>query len=80
MCLLSAKHAYMYAFIYVRIYLWDPAFYGISDKEAPLIDPQQRMVLDCVQMALDDGSMTREGISGTNTGVYIGKICQRIFK
>lgn len=52
--------------------MWDPAFYGISDKEALLIDPQQRMVLDCVQMALDDGGITKDDVSGTETGVYIG--------
>jgi acyl transferase domain-containing protein len=46
--------------------------YGISDEEAKLVDPQQRIVLDCVHMALEDGGMTRKDIDGTNTGVYIG--------
>ncbi|XP_053399182.1 mycocerosic acid synthase-like polyketide synthase [Mercenaria mercenaria] len=40
--------------------------------EAELIDPQQRMVLDCVHMALEDGGIRRKDIEGTDTGVYIG--------
>ena len=36
------------------------------------MDPQQRMVLECVHMALEDGGITRKQIDSTHTGVYIG--------
>ena len=42
--------------------------------EAEIIDPQQRVVLDCVHMALEDGGITRKEIDGTQTGVYIGTV------
>ena len=40
--------------------------------EAERIDPQQRHVLDCVHMALEDGGITRSQLNGSQTGVYIG--------
>ena len=41
--------------------------------EAGEMDPQQRMVLDCVHMALEDGGICRHDIDGSYTGVYIGR-------
>jgi len=38
------------------------------------MDPQQRYVLDCVHMAMEDGGLTKKEVSGSNTGVYIGII------
>ena len=52
---------------------WDYQFHGISRAEAETMDPQQRLVLDCSHMAMEDGGFTRSGLNGTNTGVYIGK-------
>lgn len=37
------------------------------------MDPQQRLVLDCVHMALEDGGITKKTIEHTDTAVYIGK-------
>ncbi|XP_062567181.1 uncharacterized protein LOC134229445 [Saccostrea cucullata] len=51
---------------------WDNKFFGISDKEAELVDPQQHFVLEAVHMALEDGGITRERLNGSETGVYIG--------
>ncbi|KAL4222191.1 hypothetical protein ACF0H5_018228 [Mactra antiquata] len=53
---------------------WDHRLYGINDMEAELIDPQQRLVLDCVHMALEDAGITKKQIDGTNTAVYIGSM------
>lgn len=51
---------------------WDPRLFGFSDMEGEITDPQQRMVLDCVHMALEDGGITRKDIEGSDTAVYIG--------
>ncbi|XP_060602185.1 phthioceranic/hydroxyphthioceranic acid synthase-like [Ruditapes philippinarum] len=51
---------------------WDNKLFGISDSEAMHIDPQQRQVLECTHMALEDAGLTRTHIKGTETGVYIG--------
>jgi 3-oxoacyl-(acyl-carrier-protein) synthase len=53
---------------------WDNRFFGISDGEAETVDPQQHFVLETVHMALEDGGITREKLSGSDTGVYIGRI------
>ncbi|XP_060585864.1 narbonolide/10-deoxymethynolide synthase PikA2, modules 3 and 4-like [Ruditapes philippinarum] len=53
---------------------WDSKFYGISDVEAEVVDPQQRLVLDCVHMALEDGGIMKKDIDGANIGVYIGSM------
>ncbi|WAR08976.1 PPSD-like protein [Mya arenaria] len=50
---------------------WDPEFFGISETEAALVDPQQRMVLTCTHMALEDGGITRKELAESQTGVYI---------
>lgn len=51
---------------------WDNRFFGISDKEAELVDPQHHFVLESVHMALEDAGIPKEKIAGSNTGVYIG--------
>ncbi|XP_052791178.1 phenolphthiocerol/phthiocerol polyketide synthase subunit B-like isoform X2 [Mya arenaria] len=52
--------------------MWDNKLFGVSDVEAARIDPQQRYVLECVHMAMEDGGFTRTKMSDTKTGVYIG--------
>ena len=59
-------------FLNVRFDEWDNKFFGISDKEAELIDPQQHFVLESVHMALEDAGISEEKLFGSNTGVYIG--------
>ncbi|XP_041378947.1 phthioceranic/hydroxyphthioceranic acid synthase-like [Gigantopelta aegis] len=51
---------------------FDNKLFGINDKEAEKMDPQQKFVLECVFMALQDGGITRENIQGSNAGVFIG--------
>ncbi|XP_063446687.1 phenolphthiocerol/phthiocerol polyketide synthase subunit C-like [Mytilus trossulus] len=51
---------------------FDNKLFGISDLEAERMDPQQRYVLECVHMALEDGGLTRNMMSGSDTGVFIG--------
>ncbi|XP_041362793.1 putative inactive phenolphthiocerol synthesis polyketide synthase type I Pks15 [Gigantopelta aegis] len=51
---------------------FDKRLFGINDQEAERMDPQQKFVLECVFMALQDGGITRENIRKSNTGVFIG--------
>lgn len=58
---------------------FDPLFFNISPKEAELMDPQERLFLECVYEAIEDAGYTRNTlISGDeyednhNVGVYVG--------
>ena len=51
---------------------FDPLFFGISPKEAVLMDPQQRIFMENVWRSLEDSGLKPSDISGTKTGVFIG--------
>ncbi len=54
---------------------FDPMFFNISPREAEVMDPQERLFLQCAWSALEDGGYTRqrirEEIEG-RVGVYVG--------
>jgi amino acid adenylation domain-containing protein len=58
---------------------FDPLFFNISPREAELMDPQERLFLECVFETLEDAGYTRKtlgsycgsGLAG-NVGVYVG--------
>ena len=58
--------------------LFDPMFFNISPKEAPLLDPQERLFLQCAYQAMEDAGYTRHciGTGGSNqdqaVGVFVG--------
>ncbi|XP_033728957.1 polyketide synthase-nonribosomal peptide synthetase hybrid himA-like [Pecten maximus] len=52
--------------------VWDNELFGIPEKEASEMDPQQRYVLECVHMALENGGITKAELGGSSTSVYIG--------
>lgn len=52
--------------------LFDPTFFGISPREAEDIDPQQRLFLETVWRALEDGGHRAADLRGTRAGVYAG--------
>lgn len=54
---------------------FDAAFFGITPREAELIDPQQRLVLETAWEALEDAGVPPHslgGPAGPDTAVYMG--------
>jgi acyl transferase domain-containing protein/acyl-CoA synthetase (AMP-forming)/AMP-acid ligase II/pimeloyl-ACP methyl ester carboxylesterase/acyl carrier protein len=51
---------------------FDPDFFEISPREAVNIDPQQRVLLQVTHEALENANITLDGLSGSDTGVFIG--------
>ncbi len=50
---------------------FDPLFFNISPRDAKTIDPQERLFLEHVWMALEDAGYRREDLQG-DTGEYLG--------
>ncbi|MCP4695670.1 MAG: SDR family NAD(P)-dependent oxidoreductase, partial [Gammaproteobacteria bacterium] len=51
---------------------FDAAFFGISPREAELMDPQQRLFLQTVWLAIEDAGIKAANLSGTQTGLFVG--------
>ncbi|AFX99663.1 ptzD [Candidatus Endolissoclinum faulkneri L2] len=51
---------------------FDPLFFGLSPKEAEVMDPQQRLFLEEGWHAFEDAGLSREGIKGVACGIFVG--------
>ncbi|WP_217557309.1 SDR family NAD(P)-dependent oxidoreductase [Paenibacillus sp. GbtcB18] len=55
---------------------FDPLFFNITPKEAEIMDPQERLFLECSYEVLEDAGYTREVLAskeiGGNVGVFAG--------
>ena len=51
---------------------FEPLFFRISPKEAELMDPQQRIMLELSWECLEDAGYPTKAVHGSKTGVFIG--------
>ena len=58
---------------------FDPSFFRISPKEAALMDPQQRLVLETSWHALEDAGLKVSALNESLTGVFIG-VCNHDYR
>ena len=54
------------------IFSFDPAFFGISAREALSVDPQQRLMLELAFEAMEDAGIRPSRLGGSATGVFVG--------
>ncbi|MCP4121637.1 MAG: SDR family NAD(P)-dependent oxidoreductase [Bacteroidetes bacterium] len=52
---------------------FDASFFNISPREAEVMDPQQRVMLEITFEALEDAGIKLRKIAGSKTGVYVGQ-------
>lgn len=51
---------------------FDADFFHITPREAAVMDPQQRILLEVVQETLDHAAVPAASLAGTATGVFVG--------
>jgi myxalamid-type polyketide synthase MxaE and MxaD len=53
---------------------FDAAFFGITPREAPYVDPRQRLMLEIAWEALEDAGIPPCSLAGSQTGVFIATL------
>ncbi|MBT2744889.1 MULTISPECIES: beta-ketoacyl synthase N-terminal-like domain-containing protein [unclassified Lysobacter] len=51
---------------------FDPAFFGLSEDEARLCDPQERLVMQALYHGLQSAGLRADMLRGTRTGLFLG--------
>jgi len=68
----NGKDIYFQAGYLDEIDKFDAAFFRISPKEAALMDPNQRLLLEAAWEAIEDAGYGGDVLVGSNTGVFVG--------
>ncbi|MBF0119062.1 MAG: SDR family NAD(P)-dependent oxidoreductase [Desulfobacterales bacterium] len=63
---------YKYGAFMSDIDKFDPSFFNISQREAEIIDPQQRLFLQEAWRALEDSGYSPKSLDGKKCGVFVG--------
>ncbi|WP_379155588.1 beta-ketoacyl synthase N-terminal-like domain-containing protein [Paenibacillus sp. sgz5001063] len=53
---------------------FDPRFFKLSEIEARMMSPEQRIFLECAYEAIEDSGCSRKKLRGSRTGVYVGHV------
>lgn len=53
---------------------FDPLFFNISPRDAEIMDPQERLFLECVYETLEDAGYTRETLQISQDADYAGNV------
>ncbi|KAI3393132.1 hypothetical protein diail_4700 [Diaporthe ilicicola] len=59
-------------FMNANVKAFDAPFFAMTPAEAASLDPQQRMLLECVYTAMENAGYTMDDMQGSQTGVYAG--------
>jgi len=52
----------------------DAAFFGVSPREAPHVDPRQRLMLEIAWEALEDAGIPPDSLARSRTGVFVATL------
>ncbi|WP_186029904.1 SDR family NAD(P)-dependent oxidoreductase [Burkholderia gladioli] len=53
---------------------FEPAAFGISEEEAPYIDPQHRLLLEQAWFCLEHAGLDAKAVKGSDIGVFVGQM------
>ena len=59
-------------FLAANVRAFDATLFGVSPREAAMMDPQQRLFLQTVWRLFEDSGHAAESFAGTRTGLYVG--------
>lgn len=57
-------------FLIDRLEKFDASFFKVHSKQADIMDPQGRILLECAYSAILDAGVHPETLRGSNTGVF----------